>query len=200
MGKEKIIEKTTENLTSINSSPDLLFKIVPLIIGLICLAFCYILFKKIQSTSNQKEYIAKLEKQINTNTKEQTELNLVNEKKFNAIMSQVNQVTYLLQNNINREPNTQISPSKEQKDENIKPKNDNIKQPVQREFMPTSVIGNFPINNKTELPPPINTTNRKEINSNVDISDKQQSGKKIIDLQTLKEEVIIEDASSDDEN
>ena len=84
-------------------------------------------------------------------------------------------------------------------------KQENIKQPVQREFMPTTVIGNFPVEKGEKLPPPMNTTVKKDtLNTNSvimpDVKEKQQqNGKKIIDLQTLKEEVVIEEASSDDE-
>lgn len=202
MGKDKVVEKTAEVLTTPPPS-DLLFKIVPLIVGLICFAICYILFKKIQTISSQYDNITKLEKLINTNQKDQTELNNVNNKKFNAVMSHVNHVSYLLQDKMENKSNveTNVLPNKEALSN--KPET-NIKQPVQREFMPTSVIGSYPVENKDTLPPPKSTTTKKEnLNNNVVIpevvSDKQVNNKKIIDLQTLNEEVIIEEASSDDE-
>ena len=88
-------------------------------------------------------------------------------------------------------------------------------QPKQREFMPTSVIQtNFPINNdntqiETQPPKPISTTIKKEINSKDNLNSletvEKQNGnkkntKKVIDLQKLKEEVLIEEASSDEED
>ena len=72
--------------------------------------------------------------------------------------------------------------------------------------MPTSVIQtNFPIKqeNTISTEKPISTTNKKIIEENslpVIIDKKNKPGKKVIELQKLKkQDVIIEEASTDDD-
>jgi hypothetical protein len=213
MPKEKVIDdviKTVNSTNSTNSTNNIILQYAPLIIGLISLVLCYLLFKKIQTLNSQGDSISKMEKQFTNYVKEQSEINTINSKKFNTIISQMNQLSYIIHNSNNRESNTfttQMSPernnnNKENINETIPDKV--LEQPVQRELMPTSVIQtNFPIKSESnDLPTPVSTTNKKETEN---LSTKQKSSikndgnKKVIDLHTLKEEVLIEEASSDED-
>ena len=229
MGKEKIIEKTGEVILN---KTNMILQYAPIFIGLVCLVICYLLFKKIQSLSSLNSSIENIEKQFTGFVKEQSEINVINAKRFNALIAQMNQVSYVIQNNSVREINTvnsQMSPDKSQGPQQGQPQGQPQEpsqvpsheqkqvppqgQPQvpqgqpQRELMPTSVIQtNFPINSgHSTLPTPVSTTNRKEKENNVEnfhtnVKETTKSGsKKVIDLQGLKEEVLIEEASSDDE-
>lgn len=99
MGKDKVTE---EILNTTNNTTNLIFKYAPIFLAFICLIICYFLFKKIQTIHTSQESNTKLEKEFITFVKEQSEVNAVNNKKFNSIMSQINQIGYLIQNsNIN---------------------------------------------------------------------------------------------------
>ena len=163
-----------------------------------------------------------MEKQFTNFVKEQSEVNTVNSKKFNALISQVNQLSYILQNSNNRETNSidsQASPEREivqqvQNTQNVQqnlPDVQNVQmstQPKQRELMPTSVIQtNFPINTEAEtIPPkPISTSIKKEIVSKENLenpNNNKKGNKKVIDIQKFKKEekVLIEEVSSDEED
>ena len=208
MGKEKIIEKTGEVILD---KPNMILQYAPIFIGLVCLVICYLLFKKIQSLSSLNSSIENIEKQFTGFVKEQSEINVINAKRFNALIAQMNQVSYVIQNNNVREINTvnsQMSPDKSQVPSQVHQQvpsqvqsqvQSQVHQQVpQRELMPTSVIQtNFPINSgHTTLPTPVSTTNRKEKENNMEnfhsnVKETTKSGgKKVIDLQTLKEEVL----------
>lgn len=227
MGKDKVIEKTGQEM--VNKS-NIILQYSPIIIGFISLVVCYLLFKKIQSLSTQRSALDNIEKQFTNFVKEQAEINTINAKKLNALISQLNQVSYVMQNNNVRENNTinsQMSPSREnlQSTQSTQPtqatqatqastevpaqvpaqvlQESQQKQPPQREMMPTSVIQtNFPMNNvEGGLPAPMNTSVKKESENsanNLNVK-KQQSNKKVVDIQTVKEEVLIEEASSSDD-
>lgn len=212
MPKEKVIDdviKTVNSTSSTSITNNIILQYAPLIIGLISLVLCYLLFKKIQTLNSQGDLISKMEKQFTNYVKEQSEINTINSKKFNTIISQMNQLSYIIHNSNNRESNTfttQMSPernnNKEKNNETIPDKV--LEQPVQRELMPTSVIQtNFPIKSESNnLPTPVSTTNKKET-ENLSIRQKNNTkndgNKKVIDLHTLKEEVLIEEASSDED-
>mgnify|MGYP001479290718 CR=1 FL=1 len=187
MGKDKSVEKLIPQ-TNINKN-DLLFKIVPLIIGLLALTSCYLLYKKINKLSTDKDEITKLQKLITDNIKEQNNINLQNNKNLNSLGAQLHRLQYFIENQ--PVPTPQPVPVKREQ-------TNHIKQPVQREPMPSTTVGNLPISNNSELPQVISTTNKIEHENKVNFKS-QPAGKKIIDLETLKEEVIIEEASSDDE-
>ena len=209
MGKEKVIEKTTEEVAK---RSNILLQYAPIILGLICLIICYLLFKKMQSLNSQSDSISKLEKQFTGFVKEQSEMNTVNGKKFNGMISQINQLGYIVQNSNVRESNSidaQMSPERtiekpQQQVQQVKPQVQQVQQvsaqPKQREMMPTNIIQtNVPINVEPEtnrLPPPMSTSTKKETLVEKDL---KPSNKKVIDLQQVKEEVMIEEASSDDE-
>lgn len=211
MGREKVIEKTTEEVAK---RGNILLQYAPIILGLICLIICYLLFKKMQSLNSYSDSISKLEKQFTGFVKEQSEMNTVNGKKFNGVISQINQLGYIVQNSNIRESNSidaQMSPERindkplvpqvqQQQVQNVPDKQP--KQPKQREMMPTNVIQtNTPINTDSDinrLPPPINTSVKKEAQTSDGFI--KPTNKKVIDLQQVKEEVMIEEASSDDEN
>ena len=236
MGKEKI----TEEIVKTSNMTNMLIQYAPLILGLICLIICYLLFKKIQSLNSQGDSVSKIEKQFTNFIKEQSEINTVSSKKFNAMISQINQLSYIVQNSNVKETNsmdTQLSPERltqqaaqqqaaqqqaaqqqaeqqqaaqQQAAQQQAAQQQEIKQPLQRELMPTSVIQtNFPINqeSKVNIPsnPVVSTIKKEIINDNLPSIDEQKSlkqgnkNKKVIDLQTLKEEVLIEEASSDDD-
>ena len=230
MGKEKI----TEEIVKTSNMTNMLLQYAPLILGLICLIICYLLFKKIQSLNSQGDSVSKIEKQFTNFIKEQSEINTVSSKKFNAMISQINQLSYIVQNSNVKETNsmdTQLSPERltqqvaqqqaaqqqaaqqqaaQQQAAQKEAQHQEIKQPLQRELMPTSVIQtNFPINQESKVNTPSNpvvgTIKKEIINDNLPSIDEQKSlkqgnkNKKVIDLQTLKEEVLIEEASSDDD-
>ena len=225
MGKEKVAEevaKTFSNVSNVGNTSNILLQYAPLIIGLVCLVVCYLLFKKIQTLNSHGDSVSKIEKQFTNFVKEQSEVNAINGKKFNAMISQINQMSYIIQNSSSRESNTvvsQMSPERDQgpkghqismqSNETQKPEQTSKQPPVQpqqREMMPTSVIQtNFPMQgDSNSLPTPVSTTIKKEVETLPTIEQQKQpkqgakGNKKVIDLQTLKEEVLIEEASSDE--
>lgn len=210
-GRDKVIEKTSEEIVN---KGNMVLQYLPIVLGLICLVVCYLLFKKMQSLNSQNSSLDNVEKQFTGFVKEQSEINTINAKRFNALVSQMNQVSYVVQNNNVRESNSvtsQMSPDREINNGNLQQQilgsQEQAQQPQQREMMPTSVIQtNFPMNGaEIRLPVPMNTSNKKEsintIDNNIpggkDLN--KDLKKKVIDVQTLKEEVLIEEASSDDE-
>ena len=227
MGKEKVTEevaKTFSNVSKLGNTTNILLQYAPLIIGLVCLVVCYLLFKKIQTLNSHGDSVSKIEKQFTNFVKEQSEVNAINGKKFNSMISQINQMSYIIQNSNSRESNTvvsQMSPERDQSQEQQAPAQQSQQvqqvqstppsqptQPQQREMMPTSVIQtNFPMQgNSNSLPTPVSTTIKKEVENLPTIEQQKQpkqgskgSSKKVIDLQTLKEEVLIEEASSDED-
>lgn len=226
MGKEKVTEefaKTLNNVGNASNTSNILLQYAPLIIGLICLVVCYLLFKKIQTLNSHGDSVSKMEKQFTNFVKEQSEVNVINGKKFNAMISQINQLSYIIQNSNNRESNTVVSQMSPDRDQVLAPQvpsqsmetqqseqtsKQQPVQPSQREMMPTSVIQtNFPMqSDSNSLPTPVSTTIKKEVETLPTIEQQKQpkqsskgNSKKVIDLQTLKEEVLIEEASSDED-
>ena len=224
MGKEKVAEevaKTFSNVSNVGNTSNILLQYAPLIIGLVCLVVCYLLFKKIQTLNSHGDSVSKIEKQFTNFVKEQSEVNAINGKKFNAMISQINQMSYIIQNSNSRESNTivsQMSPERDQSQEqqaqaqqeqHVQQLQSTVPtQPQQREMMPTSVIQtNFPMQGSSDsLPTPVSTTIKKEVENLPTIEQQKQpkqgtkgNSKKVIDLQTLKEEVLIEEASSDED-
>ena len=149
----------------------MLVQYAPILIGLISLVVCYLLYKKIQSLNTINESVGKVEKQFSNFIKEQSEINNINAKRFNAIGSQINQLNYVLQNMNPREVNNVESQMSPNRDQEVKIKQQK-EQPQQqqpsiindRELIPSSIVPNvFPVNNNTEaLPPPISTSNKKD--------------------------------------
>lgn len=220
MGKEKVIEKTAEAIANgsgiTNSTTNMIMQYLPIVLALVALVICYLLFKRTQSLNSQGDSLENIEKQFTNFVKEQSEINAVNAKRFNQLVSQMNQVSYVVQNNNNtRELNsvtTQMSPEREVTQQaQAQVQAPQVQAPevskiAQRQMMPTSVIQtNFPISSaETRLPAPISTSNKKEtvnvidsVSSGKDLN--KASNKKVIEVQTLKEEVLIEEASSEDE-
>ena len=226
MGKEKVTEEVTKtlnkaaNASNASNVSNIVLQYAPLIIGLVCLVLCYLLFKKIQTLNSHGDSVSKMEKQFTNFVKEQSELNTINSKKFNAMISQINQMSYIIQNSNNRESNTVVSQMSPERDNNqsvpaqsteprqtqqLQQPHQTSKQPPQREMMPTSVIQtNFPMQgDSNSLPTPVSTTIKKEVENLQTIEQLKQgtkgNSKKVIDLKTLKEEVLIEEASSDED-
>lgn len=219
MGKEKVVEEVIKNTVNANSSiTDMILKYVPLIIGLIAIVACYLLYKKFQSINSASSSVDKLEKQFTGFIKEQSEVNTINSKKFNSIFSQMNQISYIIQNINSREQNdinSQMSPEKAMLPPLEKqPQQQMPQQPPQRELIPNNIQTNFPMKAEQlpdEMLKPVVTTNKKETfndqmqqqieqiptqvmkeNKNV----KNKNSKKVV---TLTEDVLIEEASSDDD-
>lgn len=216
MGKEKLLEKTTCNLMD---KSNILMQYAPLIVGLISLIVCYLLFKKIQTLNSQSESISKIEKQFVNFIKEQSQLNEINSKKFNGVISQLNYINNLVQNsqspgvkdvrpNVGPSVGPNVGPSVEKDNEtNMRP------MVNERELLPSSIQTNFPISpNSQTLPAPISTSGKKEnMIDKTDINkvpivnnkmhnniDDKLTNRKIIDLQD-KKEVIIEEVSEEEE-
>ena len=220
MGKEKVTEEVVKTVNNFsNTANNFLLQYAPLIIGLICLVVCYLLFKKIQTLNSYGDSVSKIEKQFTNFVKEQSEVNAITGKKFNAMISQINQLSYIIQNSSSRESNTvasQMSPERDQSqvqsDQQVQSvqqlQSAQLEQPPQREMMPTSVIQtNFPIKvESNSLPTPVSTTIKKEVENLPTIEQQKQpkqssknNNKKVINLEKLKEEVLIEEASSDED-
>ena len=198
MGKDKLVEKYSVCEPATNN---IVMQYIPLLIALVCLIICYLLYKKIQTLNSQGDSIINLEKHFTNFIKQQTEINTNTAKKFNALATQMNQLNYVIQNNNTRkinDINSQMSPDKIQT-KTVNKIDNNIEQPVVRELMPTIIIPSTDI--KTEnLPMPINTSMKKSvlIENSID-ADIKNSKKKVINLETLQEEVLIEEASSDED-
>ena len=79
MGKEKVMEKITEEMPNLNK-PNMILQYAPLIIGLVCIVACYLLYKKFQTLNSQGDSVSKIEKQFSNYVKEQSELNILNNK------------------------------------------------------------------------------------------------------------------------
>lgn len=201
MGKDKVAEKVIEEVSKGNTI-NMIVQYAPILIGLISLVVCYLLYKKIQSLNTVNDSVGKVEKQFSNFIKEQSEINGINAKRFNAIGSQINQIQYVLQNMNSREVNnieSQMSPARDQETQQSPTIND-------RELIPSSVVQNvFPVNNNNieALPPPISTSNKKEPDINQEPINKQESviktkskNKKVV---TLSEDIQIEEESSDNE-
>lgn len=228
MGKEKVVEEVIKNTTNAESDmTTTIFKYAPLIIGLIALVACYLLYKKFQSVNNTSDSLGKLEKQFTGFIKEQSEINIVNSKKFNSILAQMNQLSYILQNSNVREQNdlnSQMSPEKTmlpplEKQVSQQPQVPQMpppQQPQQRELIPNSIQTNYPIKSEQlpdEMLKPVVTSNKKEtFNEQIqqqiqqiptqvieESNNKQFKNKNSKKVVTLTEDVLIEEASSDDE-
>lgn len=206
MGKDKVADKVIEEVSKGNTV-NMIIQYLPIIIGLISLVVCYLLYKKIQSLNTVNDSVGKVEKQFSSFIKEQSEINSINAKRFNAIGSQINQINYVLQNMNSREVNnieSQMSPIREQE---IPQQKQTQQSPTinERELIPSSVVPNvFPVNNNTEtLPPPISTSIKKEpeiiqepINKQEAVIKTKSKNKKVV---TLSEDIQLEEESSDDE-
>ena len=201
MGKEKIATLEVEgNNGSANSNDsncsNIIMQYAPILIGLICLVFCYLLYKKIQTLNSVGDSVSNLEKHFTHYIKEQTELNTFNNKKFNTLATQINQLNYILQNQNERKTNninTQMSPERKNSE------NTNLEVKETRELLPSITVP--PSNQLNELPKPISTTNKKsaQIENNISILKNKSDNKKVINLETLQEQVLIEEASSDED-
>ena len=192
MGREKAAEKLAEEtVNAINptsSKMNIIMQYIPLVVSLISLIVCYLLYKKIQSLNTQNDAVSKIETQIASFIKEQSEINTINSKKFNTLVSQLNQLNYLIQNTNSRENNTfdtQMSPERTTTNTTTTT-NNNLQQQQQqqqqqqlekqREMIPTSVIQTSfpispPVNQVNSIPLPTVTSNRieneiNEINEN----------------------------------
>lgn len=187
---EKLAEETVNSINSINSingpasgKMNIIMQYIPLVVSLISLIVCYLLYKKIQSLNTQNDAVSKIETQIASFIKEQSEINTVNSKKFNTLVSQLNQLNYLIQNTNSRENNTfdtQMSPERTTTNTTTTTTtNNNLQQQQQqqlekqREMIPTSVIQTSfpispPVNQVNSIPLPTVTSNRieNEINEN----------------------------------
>jgi len=217
MTKEKVMSPLTNGIKPSNNIKTMFSMYAPILISLIALLVCYLLYKKFQTVNSTGDSILKIEEQFTTFIKEQSDINIVNSKKFNAVIAQINQVNYVLQNssNITKEQNTietQLSPERlnsnkpENKRENTTPSVNTIVQPQVRELLPTSVIStNFPVSRPiediTDNKLPIPTVN-KVVH---DVSDLNMSNKKrnaehdsrnVIDI----EDTLIEEISSSEED
>jgi hypothetical protein len=206
MGKDKVAEEIIKTTTS-NNITELILKYAPLVIGLVALVVCYLLYKKFQTLTASGDSVTKLEKQFTGFVKEQSDVNTINSKKFNSFGSQLNQLGYIIQNSAPREQNStnsQMSPEREIAQQQPVQQQPVQQQPVQREFMPTSVIQtNFPIKHEQQsdnIFKPQSTTNKTEIVNDKNLFQQKETQKKNTKkVVTLTEDVLIEEASSDDE-
>lgn len=207
MGKDKVADKVIEEVSKGNTV-NMIIQYLPIVIGLIALVVCYLLYKKIQTLNTVNDSVGKVEKQFSNFIKEQSEINSINAKRFNAIGSQINQINYVLQNMNSREVNnieSQMSPIREQE---LPQQKQTQQSPTinERELIPSSVVPNvFPVNNNNieALPPPISTSIKKEpeiiqepINKQEAVIKTKSKNKKVV---TLSEDIQLEEESSDDE-
>ena len=193
--------------------------LIGVVIALLAILACYFLYKKMNSMTSQTESVTKLEEKFSKFIKEQNEINTLYTKKFNSVGSEFNQFHYILQEHLvnNKSDNNFISQSsptieseiKQNKD--LKHSNDKIKsveeikQPEQREMMPTSVFQtSLPNDNSklmpNELPHPVSTINKKgeTLNDKIPVLN-DNNIKKVVTISS-NEEVYLEEDSSEDEN
>lgn len=225
MGKDKLIEKTTQEITKGNN---MILQYAPILVGMICLIICYLLFKKIKTLNSQSDSVSKLEKQFTGFIKEQSEINSISGKKLSNVMGQINHLGHVVNNfnekietiskhNVQTAPRVQnnqvhniVQPTPQHKVQLPvqppvqPPAQPPVQNPVQapeqppsREMMPTNVIQTqHPINSSTDkLPPPKNTSGKKETVVNVETF--KSDRKNVINL--TPDETIIEEASSDED-
>lgn len=197
-----------------------ILKYIGIIIALIAIVVCYFLYKKISSMNSHTESITKLEENFSKYIKEQNEINTMYTKKFNLVGSEFNNIQNIFNenmqeiskmvNNENHKKNEKDSfiISKEEKNENKEEIDDvvKIKQPEQRQMMPTSVfqtslpVDNNNNNSSNTLQPPIPTHNKKSeiINDKLPVLN-ESNVKKVVTISS-NEEVFLEEDSSDNEN
>lgn len=167
-----------------------------IIIGLLSLIICYLLYKKIQNLDLENSSFNKIEQQFTKFIKEQNQINNAQLTKFNILASQLNEVknekeTFLSENLV--------------KKENSSIKLQEVKQPEQREMMPTNIFQtSVPVvNNVSEsvnLPPPAVTINKKSEKLNDTTLDLNKiNTKKVVNISDNDQIRIAED-SSEDEN
>jgi hypothetical protein len=167
-----------------------------IIIGLLSLIICYLLYKKIQNLDLENSSFNKIEQQFTKFIKEQNQINNAQLTKFNILASQLNEVknekeTFLSENLV--------------KKENSSIKLQEVKQPEQREMMPTNIFQtSVPVvNNVSEsvnLPPPAVTINKKSEKLNDTTLDLNKiNTKKVVNISD-NDQIRISEDSSEDEN
>jgi hypothetical protein len=167
-----------------------------IIIGLLSLIICYLLYKKIQNLDLENSSFNKIEQQFTKFIKEQNQINNEQLTKFNILASQLNEVknekeTFLSENLV--------------KKENSSIKLQEVKQPEQREMMPTNIFQtSVPVvNNVSEsvnLPPPAVTINKKSEKLNDTTLDLNKiNTKKVVNISD-NDQIRISEDSSEDEN
>ncbi len=167
-----------------------------IIIGLLSLIICYLLYKKIQNLDLENSSFNKIEQQFTKFIKEQNQINNAQLSKFNILASQLNEVknekeTFLSENLV--------------KKENSSIKLQEVKQPEQREMMPTNIFQtSVPVvNNVSEsvnLPPPAVTINKKSEKLNDTTLDLNKiNTKKVVNISD-NDQIRISEDSSEDEN
>lgn len=167
-----------------------------IIIGLLSLIICYLLYKKIQNLDLENSSFNKIEQQFTKFIKEQNQINNAQLTKLNILASQLNEVknekeTFLSENVV--------------KKENSSIKLQEVKQPEQREMMPTTifqtsvpVVNNVPEN--VNLPPPAVTINKKSEKLNDTTLDLNKiNTKKVVNISN-NDKIRISEDSSEDEN
>ncbi len=167
-----------------------------IIIGLLSLIICYLLYKKIQNLDLENSSFNKIEQQFTKFIKEQNQINNAQLSKFNILASQLNEVknekeTFLSENLV--------------KKENSSIKLQEVKQPEQREMMPTNIFQtSVPVvNNVSEsvnLPPPAVTINKKSEKLNDTTLDLNKiNTKKVVNISD-NDQIRISENLYEDEN
>ena len=188
-----------------------------IIVAVLAIVICYFLYKKIQNLNNDNSF-EKIEENFSKLFKEQQIINNLHAKKLNSLGTQFNQLHVLIQekNNLKRSNSDFLQASSPSNDPNKQPnlKKENtlsgietIKQPEQREMMPTSIFQtSLPVeksNVSNQIPPPVVTINKKSeiLNENKSqLIEDSISGKKIVQIENMNNNVIISEDSSDDDN
>lgn len=183
-----------------------------LIILLVIIVICYILYKKINVLNEQNEALAKKEKEYLSFIKEQNEQNLSMKNKFNMLIEHSNHISSVINENFSKVQNvtTKVNDNTETNEQKVDitqmSKEKSIKQPEQREMMPTSIFqSSVPLTKENgALPPPTVTINKKSeyLNENYNnLTDTIISKDKIKKSVNLNSDtVILEEDSSSDEN
>ena len=167
-----------------------------IIIGLLSLIICYLLYKKIQNLNLENSSFNKIEQQFTKFIKEQNQINNAQLTKFNILASQLNEVknekeTFLSENVVKKEKSSI--------------KLQEVKQPEQREMMPTTIFQtSLPVDNNVpenvNLPPPVVTINKKSEKLNDTTLDLNKiNTKKVVNISN-NDQIRISEDSSEDEN
>lgn len=206
-------QNVVPNISTVNSTDNTL-SILPFIaifIAIVALIVCYLLYKKIELFNDNNTSIIDIESNISQFVKEQGEINTLYAKRFNSLMSQLNQLHFLIQeqNNLKNDTNDFLESSSSQKEkiEQNKSEQQIIKQPEQREMMPTSIFQtSVPVDSEiNKLPPPLATINKKndilnENNSKLNINQtKNLNKKKTVNIETTSDIIEISEDSDEEE-
>jgi len=216
--------KTTTSLVKKNpiNPGSILITIFPVIVSLSAIAIAYLIFQKLKKKDSElkkldkklvdlvksnESFTEKLSKtdslELEDYIKAQSEFNVNVGKKVNILDGGLGELNATLKSLHEKLADrtaaapTVPKPSPPSSVINIVPSaGPPLKQPTQREPLPTSINTSHPINNAHDVTRPKATVNKKELVNNQENFIPQKNQKKVV---TLEESVVVEDDDSDEE-